>query len=332
MIHLGGLALSGAGMLCIEGTAVEPSGRITPGDLGLWNDRCEGALSPIVGAVRRFSKIPLTLQLAHAGRKGSSEVPWKGGYQIPISRGGWITYAPSAVAHKSGEEPPHALGVAELRRVREAFAAAAARAARLGIDAIEIHGAHGYLIHEFLSPISNHRTDDYGGTLENRLRFPLEVFEAVRGAFPQDKPVGVKVSATDWVEHGWDLEQTVAYAVELKKRGADWMTVSSAGISPLQRIQVAPNYQVPFCEAVKKAAGINAIAVGLITDARQAEAIIAEGKADFVALARGMLYDPRWPWHAAAELGGTVFAPPQYWRAPPQEHKSLFGDAHSGLR
>jgi 2,4-dienoyl-CoA reductase-like NADH-dependent reductase (Old Yellow Enzyme family) len=209
---------------------------------------------------------------------------------------------------------------------------AAMRAARLGLDAIEIQSAHGYLLHEFLSPLANRRSDAYGGSLENRLRFPLEVFDAVRAAFPQDKPVGVKVSATDWVDRGWDLEQTIAYCRQLQQRGADWIAVSSAGLSPLQKIAIGPGYQVPFAQAVKQSTGVNTMAVGLITEAQQAEEIIASGKAHLVALARAMLYDPRWPWHAAAELHATVKAPPQYWRSQPQGLKQLFGDVASGQR
>ena len=187
--------------------------------------------------------------------------------------------------------------------------ATAKRAERLGIDAIEVHCAHGYLLHQFLSPISNKRTDQYGGSLENRMRFPLEVFDAVRAAFPHDKPVGLRVSSTDWVEGGWDLEQTFEFANELKKRGVDWIDASSGGVSPLQKIPLGPGYQVPFAEAIKQATGVTTIAVGLITEAKQAEEIVASGKADMVALARGMLYDPRWGWHAAAELGGEVSRP-----------------------
>jgi 2,4-dienoyl-CoA reductase-like NADH-dependent reductase (Old Yellow Enzyme family) len=332
MVHLGSLALSGAGMLCIEATAVEPDGRITPGDLGLWDDATEAALTPILAAIRRRSSVAVTMQLAHAGRKASSHVPWDGGQQIPVSDGGWLTHSSSALPQKEGEMPPLALDAAGLDRVRAAFAAAAGRAARLGLDGIEIHAAHGYLLHQFLSPIANHRTDAYGGSLENRLRFPLEIFDAVRDAFPADKPVGVRVSATDWLDGGWDLEQTIAFARALKLRGVDWIDVSSGGISPLQKIAIGPGYQVPFAQAVKQGAGVNAIAVGLITDTRQAEAIVADGKADFVAVARGMLYDPRWAWHAAADLGATVEAPPQYWRAPPHERKALFGETRFGTR
>jgi 2,4-dienoyl-CoA reductase-like NADH-dependent reductase (Old Yellow Enzyme family) len=332
LIHLGGLALSGAGMLCIEGTAVEPDGRITPADLGLWNDATEAAFKPLLAAVRQYSKIAVAMQLAHAGRKGSSHVPWGGGQLIPVSEGGWLNHAPSPVPQKDGEAAPLALDDAGLDRVRKAFVQATQRAARLGFDAIEIHGAHGYLIHEFLSPIANRRTDKYGGPLENRMRFPLEIFEAVRAAFPPAKPVGVKVSATDWVDGGWNLEQTVEFAKELKKRGADWVTASSGGISPLQRIPLGPGYQLPFAEGIKHGSGITTVAIGLITEARQAEEIIASGKADLVALARAMLYDPRWGWHAAAELGATVDAPPSYWRAPPHEYKSVFGNTAYGAR
>jgi NADPH2 dehydrogenase len=330
--HINTLALSGAAMFCIEATHVEPIGRITPGCLGLWNDATEAALKPILASVRKHSKIAVAMQLAHAGRKGSSHKPWNGGQQIPLADGGWQTEGPSAVAHKEGELAPLALDTQGLKRVREAFVTAAKRAMRLGIDALELHSAHGYLLHQFLSPISNQRTDQYGGSLQNRLRYPLEVFDAVRAAFPADKPVGLKVSATDWVEGGWDLEQTIEFAKELKKRGVDWIDASSGGVSPKQKIPLSPGYQVPFAQAIRQATGVTTMAVGLITEARQAEEIVASGKADMVALARGMLYDPRWGWHAAAELGGHVDAPPAYWRAPPHEQKDLFGATTFGAR
>ena len=332
MIHLGHLALSGAGMLCIEATAVEPDGRITPGDLGLWDDVTEAALRPVLAAIRQYSNIAVTMQLAHAGRKASSRKPWEGGQLISVADGGWMTHAPSAIAHKPDETPPLALDTAGLLRVKEAFAASARRAARLGIDALEVHAAHGYLLHQFLSPIANQRTDEYGGSRENRMRYPLEIFDAVRAAFPGDKPVGVRVSATDWVEGGWGIEDTIAFAAELKKRGVDWIDVSSGGVSPQQKIPLEPGYQTPFAKAVKEATGVTTIAVGLITEAKHAEEIIASGQADFVAMARAMLYDPRWPWHAAAELGATVSAPPQYWRSQPREQKHLFGDISFGQR
>jgi NADPH2 dehydrogenase len=330
--HINMLALSGAAMFCIEATHVEAIGRITPGCLGLWNDATEAALKPILASVRKHSKTAVAMQLAHAGRKGSSHTPWDGGQQIPLAQGGWQTEAPSAVPHKEGEAAPLALDAQGLARVRDAFVAAAKRAERLGIDAIELHCAHGYLLHQFLSPIANKRTDQYGGSLQNRLRYPLEVFDAVRSAFPADKPVGVKVSASDWVEGGWDLAQTIELARELKQRGVDWIDASSGGVSPLQKIPLGPGYQVPFAQGLKEATGVNIMAVGLITEAKQAEDIVASGKADMVALARGMLYDPRWGWHAAAELGGQVEAPPQYWRSQPSTQKALFGATSFGTR
>ncbi|MFZ2157309.1 MAG: NADH:flavin oxidoreductase/NADH oxidase [Bradyrhizobium sp.] len=330
--HINSLALSGAAMFCIEATAVEAIGRITPGCLGLWNDATEAALRPILASVRKHSKVAVAMQLAHAGRKASSHTPWDGGQLIPLAQGGWQAEGPSAVPHKETETPPRAFDAAGLKRVREAFVASAKRAERLGIDALEVHCAHGYLLHQFLSPISNKRGDEYGGSLQNRMRFPLEVFEAVRAAFPASKPVGLRVSATDWVEGGWDLPQTIEFVRELKKRGLDWIDVSSGGVSPLQKIPLGPGYQVPLAQAVKEATGLTTIAVGLITEARQAEDIVASGKADMVALARGMLYDPRWGWHAAAELGGEVAAPPQYWRSQPSTQKALFGATTFGTR
>jgi len=330
--HINTLALSGAAMFCIEATHVEAVGRITPGCLGLWNDATEAALKPILASVRKHSRTAVAVQLAHAGRKGSSHTPWDGGQQIPLSEGGWQTEGPSAVPHKEGELAPLALDALGLARIRDAFVAAAKRAERLGIDAVELHSAHGYLLHQFLSPISNRRTDQYGGTLQNRMRYPLEVFDAVRAAFPANKPVGVKVSSTDWVEGGWDLAQTIEYAGQLKKRGVDWVDASSGGVSPLQKIPLGPGYQVPFAQGIREATGVTTMAVGLITEAKQAEDIVASGKADMVALARAMLYDPRWGWHAAAELGGQVEAPSQYWRSQPSTQKALFGTTTFGTR
>jgi 2,4-dienoyl-CoA reductase-like NADH-dependent reductase (Old Yellow Enzyme family) len=324
MIHLGHLALSGAGLMIIEATAVEPDGRITPGDLGLWDDATEEALKPALSAIRRHSGVGIAIQLAHAGRKASCQVPWAGGHQVaPDELGGWQTWSASDQAFKDGENPPVALDRAGLDRVRDAFVAAAQRADRLGIDAIELHAAHGYLLHQFLSPLSNHRTDEYGGSLENRMRFPLEVFDAIRVTFPMEKPIGVRVSATDWVEGGWDIDQTLVLADALKDRGVDWIDVSSGGLSPHQTISSVPGYQVPFAEAVK-ARGVATFAVGLITEPHQAEDIVASGKADFVALARGILYDPRWPWKAAVALGAEVNGPPQYWRSKPHGVETLF--------
>lgn len=221
---------------------------------------------------------------------------------------------------------------ADLARVREAFAATARRAVGLGLAAIELHAAHGYLLHEFLSPLANQRTDAYGGSRENRMRYPLEVFEAVRAAVPDDIPVGVRVSCTDWVEGGWTLEDSVAFAQALRARGCDWVDASSGGVSPLQQIPLSSGYQVPFADTIRHQAGIPTIAVGLINEPHEAEAILAEGRADLVAMGRAFLYNPHWAWTAAADLGATIKAPPQYWRAFPRHAKNLFGETHFGAR
>ncbi|MBB3638773.1 NADH:flavin oxidoreductase/NADH oxidase [Variovorax atrisoli] len=333
LIHLGHLALSGAGLLIVEATAVEADGRISPGDLGLYSDANEEGLAKVLQAMRAHSPIKVAIQLGHAGRKASSRAPWEGGRQLrPGEPGGWKAWAPSAVPHAPGEDAPIALDAAGLARVRDAFVAAARRAARLGIDGIELHAAHGYLLHQFLSPIANHREDEYGGSLENRLRFPLEVFDAVRKEFPADRPVWVRVSASDWVPGGWDLDSTVAFSRALQERGCAAIHVSSGGVSPQQAITLGAGYQVPFAERIKAEIGLPTIAVGLITEPAHAEAIIANGQADAVSLARAILYDPRWPWHAAAALGAQVKAPHQYWRSQPREFKDLFENAAFGAR
>jgi 2,4-dienoyl-CoA reductase-like NADH-dependent reductase (Old Yellow Enzyme family) len=324
--HLGNLSHSGAGLLILEATAVTAEGRISPVDLGLWSDANEAALRRVLAGVRTYSDMPIAIQLAHAGRKASTRVPWEGNAQIaPDEAAGWQTKAPSPLPYAQGENPPSALDQAGLDRIRDAFAQAARRSARLGIDLVEIHAAHGYLLHEFLSPLSNRREDHYGGSLENRLRFPLEVFDAVRAAFPAERPVTVRVSATDWAEGGWDVEGTIAFARALEARGCAAIHVSSGALTPAQNIPVGPNYQVPLARAVRKAVGIPVIAVGLITGFEQAEAIVSTGDADAVALARAILYNPRWPWHAAAALGATVKAPNQYLRCQPRGHSGLFG-------
>ncbi|TAM55051.1 MAG: NADH:flavin oxidoreductase/NADH oxidase [Paraburkholderia sp.] len=333
MIHLGHLALSGAGLLILEATAVSPEGRISAGDLGLYSDENETALARVLATVRKYSPIVLAVQLGHAGRKGSSSAPWDGGAQIRSSEPlGWKTVAPSPVPHAKDEEAPAMLDRAGLDKVRDDFVAAARRAARLGIDGIEIHAAHGYLLHQFLSPIANRRDDEYGGSLENRMRFPIEVFEAVRAAFPAERPVWARISATDWVPGGWDIDGTVALATALKARGCTAIHVTTGGVSPEQAIKLGPGYQVPYAQRVKAEVGLPTIAVGLITDPEQAEAIIEAGEADAVSLARAMLYDPRWPWHAAARLGAQVHAPKQYWRSQPREYKDLFLGAGFGQR
>ena len=333
LIHLGQLAMSGAGLLILEATAVSPEGRISPQDLGLYSDANEAGLARILAAIRAHAPIAVAMQISHAGRKASSRAPWDGGTQIrPGEATGWKTEAPSAAPHADTDDVPTALDAAGLARVRDDFIATARRAARLGLDGIEIHAAHGYLLHQFLSPLANKRTDGYGGSLTNRMRFPLEVFDAVRASFPADKPVWARISATDWVPGGWDIEGTLALSHALKARGCAAIHVSSGGVSAQQAIKLGPGYQVPFAHRVKDEVGLPTIAVGLITEPEQAEAIIASGEADAIALARAMLYDPRWPWHAAARLGAQVAAPPQYWRSQPREFKDLFKGATFGAR
>ncbi len=325
LIHLGQLALSGAALLTIEATAVVPEGRITFADVGLYDDASEAAMARTLESIRKWSDMPIAVQLAHAGRKASTEVPWRGGGQFaPTDPNGWQTEAPSAVAFNPNYVPPTALDREGMKRVRDAFAAAARRAAKIGIDAVQIHGAHGYLLHQFLSPLSNQRTDDYGGSLENRARFPLEVLDAVRDAFPSDRPVTMRVSATDWVQGGLEISESVEFARMLEARGCNAIHVSSGGLHPSQAIPISPSYQVPLARAIKSAVKIPVIAVGLITEPTQAEAIVATGDADLIALARAILYDPRWPWHAAAELGGQVKAANQYLRCQPPQLKNLF--------
>ncbi|KHL25212.1 oxidoreductase [Croceibacterium mercuriale] len=324
-MHLGQLAQSGAALLTIEATAVVPAGRISYADVGLWDDATEAAMGRVLESIRRWSDMPIAIQLAHAGRKASTDLPWKGGAQLaPDHVNGWQTEAPSALAFTPGDAPPTALDRDGLARIRDAFAEAARRAARLGIDAVQLHGAHGYLLHQFLSPLSNRRTDEYGGTLENRMRFPLEVFDAVRAAFPAERSVTMRVSGTDWVEGGWDVAGTIAVAQALEARGCAAIHISSGGLDPRQDIPVGPNYQVPLARAVKQACAMPVVAVGLITDYDQAEAIVGTGDADMIALARTILYDPRWPWHAAAHLGGRVKASPQYLRCQPRQYRDLF--------
>ena len=328
LIHLGQLSLSGAALLTIEATAVLPEGRITYADVGLWNDETEAAIARTLKSIRRWSNMPIAIQLNHAGRKASTEVPWKSGVPfVPFTPDhplGWQTVAPSAIPFAENQVAPVALDRDGLRRVRDAFAASAARVAKLGIDLIQLHVAHGYLMHQFLSPLSNRRDDEYGGSLENRMRFPLEIFDAVRAAFPAEKPISVRVSATDWVGNGWDVEQTIVFAKKLDERGCDAIHVSSGGLHPAQNIPVGPSYQVPLARAIKSTVRMPVIAVGMISGFEQAEAIVAIGDADMIALARTILYDPHWPWHAAAELGGHVRVPKQYLRSLPPRFKGLF--------
>lgn len=325
LAHWTQLLQSNAALAFVEATAVTAPGRITPGCLGLYDDDCEVALARKLAAARALAPaIAVGIQLAHAGRKGSRTPPWDGGGALAAGHGAWQTLAPSAIPQQAGDPPPRAMTEDDLATVRAAFVAAAQRARRLGFDAVELHFAHGYLLNEFLSPLANRRDDRYGGAFEGRIRFPLEVFAAVRDAWPGGRPLGVRISATDWVDGGWTLEDSIALASRLRAMGCDFIDVSSGGISPRQVVPVGPGYQVPLARAVRAAASMPTIAVGMITDAAQAETIVAAGDADLVALARGMLWDPRWPWHAASALGATVHAPRQYLRAaPPAAHGVL---------
>ena len=324
-LHLGQLALSGAGLLTIEAAAVSPEGRITFADVGLYDDKTEEAMARVLKTIRKWSDIPVGIQLAHAGRKASTYKPWDKQGQIPPDQeGGWQTVAPSAVPYNDSYTIPTALDVSDLAEIRNQFAQAAKRAARLNIDLIQIHAAHGYLLHQFLSPLTNKRTDNYGGSLENRSRFPLEIVDAVRDAFPADKAISVRISATDWVEAGFNLEEAVAFSKMLEAHNVDVIHVSSGGLHPDQKIDVYPGYQVPLARAVKSAVNIPVVAVGLITEPEHAESIVSSGDADIIAIARGALYNPRWPWHAAAVLGAQVHAPNQYLRCQPHTLKDLF--------
>lgn len=323
LVHLGNLALSGAGLLITEATAVEPRGRISKHDLGLWSDRHAEALAPVLDFCRRHGGAKLGMQLYHAGRKGSVSVAWEGQRPIPVDQGGWTICNPSPIAYP-GRAQPEAMDADGIRRVITAFADAAKRADQIGIELIELHGAHGYLMHSFLSPFANQRTDAYGGSRVNRMRFVLEVFDAVRAVWPERKPLGMRISATDWAPGGWDLDDSVALASALRNRGCDFITASSGGATPEQSLQVYPGYQVPFAERIRRESDIPTMAVGLITEPQQAEDILAAGQADLVALARGMLFNPRWPWHAAVQLKEEVFYPRQYERAHPDMRRGDF--------
>jgi 2,4-dienoyl-CoA reductase-like NADH-dependent reductase (Old Yellow Enzyme family) len=313
-VHYGMLAMSGAGLLCLEATHVEREGRITQGCLGLYSDENEAALKPVIDWIRGWMPgVKLGVQLAHAGRKASAQRPWKGGGPLTQADAPdlpWTTYGPSALAYDPAKDwhTPVALDSVSLKRVKQAFVEAAERSLRLGFDVVELHGAHGYLLSQFLSPLSNQRTDEYGGSAEKRRRFPLEVFEAVRRIWPAEKALGMRLSAVEWVEGGVTIEDTVETARQLKALGCDFVDVSSGGNAPGQKITLGPGYHVPFAARVRKEAGIKTWAVGLITEPEQAEKIIASGEADCTAHARPFLLDPRWAWNAARTLG--VETPP----------------------
>jgi 2,4-dienoyl-CoA reductase-like NADH-dependent reductase (Old Yellow Enzyme family) len=317
MVHLGQFALGGAGLIFVEATGVEPEGRITPGCTGLYDDACEAAFARIVAFMKSVGPAKVGIQLGHAGRKGSTVAPWEGGGLIE-GAGAWQTESASAVPYLPGWPEPRAMDVEALARVKAAFVDAASRAHRAGFDCVQLHVAHGYLLHQFLSPITNRRDDGYGGSPENRMRYPLEVFEAVRAVVPDDMPVLVRISATDWIEGGWDVDQSVAFCRELKAMGCDMIDVSSGGLDQRQKIVTGPGYQVAFSERIRREAGLPTMAVGQITEPRQAETIVASGQADMVALARGMLWEPRWAWKAAAALDAEIALPAPYARCNPK--------------
>ncbi len=317
LVHLGSRAVGGAGLIVTEACAVSAGGRISPADLGIYDDAHIDALARIV----RFGKLHgavMAIQLAHAGRKASTAAPWIGDGPVAVADGGWRPVAPSAIAFSQSSIVPAALDEDAISEIVAAFVAAARRSIAAGFECIELHAAHGYLMHQFLSPLSNRRTDRYGGSLENRIRFTLEVVDAVRAVWPERYPLFVRISATDWRDGGWTIEESVALSRVLATRGVDLIDVSSGGSVPGARIPVGPGYQVPFAEQIRREAKIATGAVGLITEAQQAEAIVAAGSADLVFLAREMLRDPYWPLHAAHVLGVDVPWPDQYQRAKPQ--------------
>ena len=312
LVHLGSRAVGGAGLVLTEAASVTPEGRITPWDAGIWSAQQVAAWKPIVAFIKAQGAVP-GIQLAHAGRKAACDKPWNGGKPLAHEAGGWRTHGPSDLPF--GDYPaPRAMSVAGLEACVADFRLAADRALQAGFEVAEVHAAHGYLLHEFLSPLSNARSDDFGGSLSNRMRFPLAVVRAVREAWPRELPVLVRISASDWKEGGWDVEQSIAFASELKDIGIDMIDVSSGGNAADQKIVLGPGYQVPFAAAIRRDAGIPAAAVGLITEPVQAEHILATGQADAVCLARALLRDPYWPRHAARALGVPMAWPNQYKR------------------
>jgi len=317
LVHLGSRAAGGAGLVMVEATAVEARGRISPGDNGIWKDEHVSPLARIAAFVKERGAVP-AIQIAHAGRKASCHVPWEqNGAPIPLEAGGWQTVAPSAVPFRASDPLPKALDHTEIRAIQDAFRAAARRALSAGFEVLELHCAHGYLAHEFLSPFANKRADEYGGSFENRIRFVLELTDAVRSVWPERLPLFVRISATDWKDGGWTLDDSVQLATELRGRAVDLIDCSSGAMVPDAKIPVGPGFQVPFAERIKREAGIRTGAVGMITEPGQADQIIRSGQADVVLLAREFLRDPYWPLHAAMALGLKPQPPVQYQRAFP---------------
>jgi len=314
MVHLGSRAVGGAGLVIAEATSVSPEGRISPDDLGLWNDQQLAAFENITAFITSQGSVP-GVQLAHAGRKASMSAPWNGGKLQKPNEGGWEVVAPTAISFSPDYAMPHALTLTEIDAVVQHFVDAALRAVKAGFKVIELHMAHGYLMHQFLSPLTNHREDEYGGSLENRMKLPLRVAHAIRDAVPDSLPVFVRISATDWAEGGWDLGQSVVLCKELSAIGIDLIDCSSGGLVPYVKIPLGPGYQVPFAAAIKREVGIATGAVGMITKALQAEEILQNVEADVIILGREMLRDPYWPLHAAKELDAEIQWPLQYLRA-----------------
>ena len=324
LMHLGQYAIGAGALIFTEATAVSPVGRISPRCLGLYSDDCERELKRVIDFCKEYGVAEMGIQIAHAGRKASTHPPLDGGAPLKADEGAWETVAPSALAYADGWHTPKALDEAGLAEVKQQFVDASVRAARVGFTVNELHVGHGYLLHQFLSPISNRRDDRYGGSTDNRMRFPLEVFEAVRAAWPANLPLGVRFSATDYVDEGWSLDESVRFAAALKERGCDFVDITGGGLDPRQKISVGPGYQVPYAERIKRETGIATMAVGMITQPQQANAIVAEGQADMVALARGMMYDPRWAWHAAEALGDETPYSRMYARAHPSKWPQAF--------
>jgi 2,4-dienoyl-CoA reductase-like NADH-dependent reductase (Old Yellow Enzyme family) len=315
VMHLGSMAASGAGLVITEATAIEPQGRNAVHYLGLYSDDNEAALKRVVAFCKSISSVKMGVQLHHSGRKGSVTRPWMGKHEVKVGDGGWRVISPSEnpfPGHTNPIDVPDELG---LERLKGLYVSAAQRAARAGFDFIELHFGHGYLMNSFLSPLSNKRQDRFGGDIEGRMRFPLDVYRAVREAWPAELPIGVRISATDWAEGGWDIGDSVHLSRALKALDCDYVAASSGGVTPEQKIEAGPGYQVPFAEAIRRDTGMTTMAVGLLHDPHLAESVLAEGKADLIAIARGMLADPRWPWRAALALGETPQYPPPYLNA-----------------
>ena len=324
IMHIGQFVLGGFGLIIAEMTDVNPVGRISLKCAGLYSDDNEKAIKRVLDFAKQYGPSKHGLQIGHAGRKGSTKPPAMGGTPLSKEEGAWETLAPSAIPYDPTWHVPRAMTKDELKSTLDDYVSSVKRAERAGYDLLELHAAHGYLLHQFLSPLSNQRTDEYGGSLEKRMRYPLEVFAAIRAAWPKDKPIGIRVSAVDWVEGGTTIEDTIKFAQELKALGCDYMDVSSGQLDSRQKIPFAPNFNVPFAEAVKKATGLPTMAVGLITNAREAEDMIAAGKTDMVALARGAMYDPRWPIHAAMEIGAEPPIVPRMTPAHPKLRPMIF--------